>query len=312
MTAQSFSYDVSDEASKKFGHLMLLFSAIERSDASAQRNSEPMFDFYDRAARPMFAEYRSIVEGWLAEMGTTDAVELAAQMRSPDDEKYESGLIELVMHASFIRLGYKVEVHPALAGNQNRPDFLLKNADGAPLAYIEVTTINPPRADVSDERREAPIRDRLNQVELPEDMRLSYDVEEAGSTSPSLGRLVAQVEIWARREAETARAGNEVQKVFTAGEWKIRLCLLRGFRARRGGRKVAWFMNRVISIGLDDPAKALMSALKRKATRYGTLPLPYVIVVADRTECLAAFAGDLAGNVAGGLTSPHRVVRAKC
>jgi hypothetical protein len=283
----------------------VLFTAFDRTDASPKRQSEGLFAFYQRNSRQEFEAYRELLERWFAEMPPADAAALAGQMRGSGDLGFESGLIELVMHAALVRLGYRIEIHPTLDGNNNRPDFLIRSTDGEPLAYIEVTTINPDTESVADEQREAVIQDRLNAVQLPEDMRLSYHVEARGPNSPSLNRLVAQVEVWARTEAEAARSGTPVERVFSVGGWEIGLRLVPGFRPRPGGRQIAFAMQRVFSMDMAEPAAALMRALGKKATRYGDFGLPYVLVVADRTEKLAYLAGDFAENVAGGLFGPE-------
>jgi hypothetical protein len=283
----------------------VLFTSFPRTDASPKRQSEELFVFYERNSRPEFETYRSLLGRWLAEMPPAHAADLASQMKGSGDLGFESGLIELVMHASLVRLGHRVEIHPTLNGNGNRPDFLIRSADGEPRAYIEVTTINTDTKSVADEQREAVIQDRLNAVLLPEDMRLGYHVEKRGPHSPSLNRLVTQVEIWARTKAEAARSGATVKRIFAVGGWEIGLRLIPGFKPRLGGRQIAWAMQRVISMDTAEPAGALMRALDRKATRYGQLGLPYIIVVADRTEKLAYLAGELAENVAGGLFGPE-------
>ena len=283
----------------------MLFRNIDRTDAAPKRQSETLFTFYDRTSRPEFGTYRGLLEGWLAEMPLADAAGLVAQMKESGDLGFESGLVELVTYASFVRLGYRVEVHPALKENKNRPDFLLRSTEGEPLVYLEVTTINPASDDVADERREGLIHDRLNRVRLPKDMRLSYQVVKRGTDSPSVNRLTADVEIWARDEEEAARSGDVAERLFRVGGWEIGLRLVPGFKPRPGGPQIAFSVQRGFSMDAAEPGAALMAALDRKATRYGDLGLPLVLVVADRTERLAYLAGDFAENVAGGLFGPE-------
>jgi len=226
-------------------------------------------------------------------------------MRQSGDLGYEGGLVELMMHASLTRLSFEVEVHPTLEAKGNRPDFLLRNADREPVAYVEVTTINPTKDAVAADRREAVIYDRLNRARIPEDLRLSYHVERCVADSPSLNKLLAAVEIWAREVADEARSGAVMERVFEAGDWEIGLRLVAGFRPRPGGRRIAFAMKRVFSMDTAEPAQALIATLDGKATRYGDLDRPYLLVVADRTDRLAYLAGDFAGNVAGGLFGPE-------
>ena len=282
----------------------MLFRDFIRTDPSSKRDSETSFAFYDRSSRPEFSTYRKVLASWLNEMGPAGAAELVAQMSGGGDLGFESGVFELMTHASLMRLGYEVEIHPALKENNNRPDFLVRSAAGAPLAYVEVTTINPEIGDVADRQREGPVFDRLNRVQLPEDMRLGYHVEARGTASPSLKRLAADVESWARTVSAEVRSKGQVERVFKAGDWEIGLRLIANFKPRPGGPQIAFRMLRVFSMDTAEPAAALMAALDRKATRYGDLGLPFILVVADRTDRLGYLASDFAANVAGGLFGP--------
>ncbi len=283
---------------------MNLFDDIVRSDDSQKRQGESLFRFYNRTSRRAFQPYRDLVHKWLNEMPPSAAVALTGQMRTDDDLHYSTGLCELVTHASLRRLGFDVEVHPVLKSNANRPDFCV-TTDGQKLAYVEVTTINPPRDEIASDRREAQIYDRLNQLSIPDDLRLGYDVLVYGLSSPSLARLAAEAGRWVLANADAARRKEEVQGVFEAGDWKIQLHLFGGFRARAGGPRIAISSGEAFSRDIFEAGNTLAAAANRKATRYGDLDLPFVIVLFDRTETVAIMSSDFAESVADGLFGPE-------
>jgi hypothetical protein len=66
-------------------------------------------------------------------------------------------------------------------------------------------------------------------VKLPPGHRLSYDVVEYGKASPRLGKLCNDIESWTAKLAVDDPAVIPI-RVFEAGDWKIELTLIGGFR----------------------------------------------------------------------------------
>jgi hypothetical protein len=106
-------------------------------------------------------------------------------------------LAELTIHAALIRQGYTVEVHPPCPHPTRRPDFLAKDIDGNPVAYVEVTMFGPAQEIVGQSNREAAIYNAIDRTTLPPGFRLSYDVVSYGQSSPNVGTLCREIETWA-------------------------------------------------------------------------------------------------------------------
>lgn len=278
---------------------MLVFDKKDRTDNRSKGKGEGLFGFYDRASRRPFAVFRDIVNGFVAEMPAGAAAEVVARMRKGEDLGFASGLSEIILHAVFRRLRFTLEAHPEIPGTTHRLDFLVCRQDGERLAYLEITTMNPPAAQVARERREAVVFEALNDAALPEDLRLSYEVASYGQASPSAKTIRTAVERWAAEHAGAARDGEEVQEEFDVDDWRFRLALMCGFATRPGGRRIALYgtMNGRI-VGSMPSTDGLAKALKAKATKYGDLDLPYVVAVFDRTDSLACFSRDFPRKVA--------------
>jgi hypothetical protein len=178
---------------------MPLFEDKQRTRTEPKKAGESDFAFYDSSARPEFDTYRALINGWIAELPQTEQAEMIARMKNSDSLVYQAALAELTIHAALIRQGYKVEVHPVSPHPTRRPDFLIKDQDDTPVAYLEVTTFGPTLEDVGMSNREAAIYNAINKTKLPAGHRLSYDAVYRGETSPNTGKVCAEIEKWVRR-----------------------------------------------------------------------------------------------------------------
>lgn len=87
------------------------------------QRGESLFQFYDECGRSGYDEFRSIVNGWLAEMPEGERGDLITRMQNGGDREFRTALCELQVHAFLIRSGYTVVVHPQVPGSTKHPDF---------------------------------------------------------------------------------------------------------------------------------------------------------------------------------------------
>jgi hypothetical protein len=107
---------------------------------------------------------------------------------------------------------------------------------------------------------------------------LGYNLVRAGKSSPALKPLIADVERWARENAESAKT-KEVTKSFTAGDWIIELDLYSGGSDTEPSAQAIGVAS--MRGGMIKPHEDLRDALGEKSKRYGALDKPYLIAVAD-------------------------------
>jgi hypothetical protein len=260
-----------------------LFEAHPRTRTEPLGRGDDLFEFYDTCARHGYDEFRSIVNAWLAEMPTEARAELITRMRNGGNREFQSALCELAVHAFLVRSGYKVVLHPDVPGSTKHPDFAATDQEGNVVAYVEVTTVNPPDAQAAELNRENPVYNAIDAAKLPAGSCLGYRLVRAGKSSPPLRRLVADVERWARENEEAAKLG-EVSGRFTAGDWEIELDLYAGGSSSEPSSKAIGAAD--MRGGLITPHKDLRGALDEKSDRYGTPDAPYLIVVADAKDQL--------------------------
>ncbi|MBN9218373.1 MAG: hypothetical protein J0I79_10500 [Mesorhizobium sp.] len=268
---------ISEDSSKEVP-MPALFEDKKRDRTSPKKAGEDDFAFYDSSARKPFALYRQLVNGWLAEFPQTEQADLVKRLRGGSNVQYQATMAEIVVHAALRRLGHTVEIHPFCPHPTRRPDFLVKDANGGPLAFVEVTTFGPDLETVGRDNREAAIYNALETVKLPAGWLMGYSVEKHGKSSPSLGKLRSEVEAWGAQEC-----GDNVQhmpsRIFDATDWKIELTLHGGYdKEKLYERKIAAAMSGVRSVA---PHLDLRQALEIKGQRYRISETPYLIVVAD-------------------------------
>ena len=151
------------------------------------------------------------------------------------------------------------------------------------MAYIGVTTVNPPAAQIAEMNRENPVYNAIDDAKLPAGSTLGYKLVRAGKSSPALRPLVADVERWARDNAGEAKT-REMRKTFTASDWVVELDLYSGGSNPQPA-------DRAIGVaemrgGVIVPHKDLRDALYEKTRKYGALDKPYLIAVADGKDQL--------------------------
>jgi ribosomal L7/L12-like protein len=256
----------------------VLFEKRERTRKEPLQHGEALFDFYDRCASPGYDEFRSVVNGWLAQMPADDRDALISRMRYGGDREFGASLAELSLHAFILGSGCKAIPHPEVPGTTKRPDYLVTDQAGAPVAYVEVTTVNPSDQQDAEKNRENPVYNAIDAAGIPAGTSFGYRLVRAGKNSPALKPLVADVERWARDNAEAATT-KHVSKTFVAGEWLIELDLY----AHGGNGDPASHAIDVVHMGgaIVKPQEELRDALYEKTLKYGAIDRPYLIAVAD-------------------------------
>lgn len=257
----------------------MLFDDKERTRTTPRKPGEHEYDFYDSSASEGYQVYRDLLNGWIAALPEAERSETINRFKKSDNLGYRAVLAEVTIHAALIRQGYTVEVHPHCPHPTNRPDFLVKDADGKSVAYVEVTSFGPGADDVARSNREAQIYNAIDKAKLPAGFRLGYDIVAYGQKAPSLNKLCKSIETWAAAGAAGYEQSNSPIQVFDAEDWKIELTLIGGFKTEgEADRAIARAMGDVRQI---TPAIEIREALKKKSSRYGVLEAPFVIAVAD-------------------------------
>jgi hypothetical protein len=253
-----------------------LFPDVARSRNEPKRQGEKLFDFYNQCIRPGYDEFRSFVNGWIAQLPAPDQAEILSSMSRGGDQQFQAGLIELLVHAFLHGSNQKVLVHPTIEGSTKHPDFAVIDCDDRVLAYVEVTTINPADVVDAEANREAPIYNAIDRLKLPLGCVFGYDVIRTGTSSPPLAPLTRDIEAWVK-ESNAENTERKITRRFIAGDWELELDLFSGGSIQHD-RAIGMASG---GVGWIAPHLDLRGALELKAKRYGSLQASYLIVVAD-------------------------------
>jgi hypothetical protein len=260
---------------------MKLFEDKERTRMEPKAPGEDDYTFYDSGARPGYDDYRARLNSWLAEMPEAAQKDLVPRFRKNESLEYQRALAELNIHAALKRQGYTVEVHPESENTDRKPDFLVKNAEGQLVAYVEVTTFGPARELIGKQKRAADVYNGIDKARVPAGCRLGLDIVKHGARTPSLKTLRRKIEAWVR-SAGKIDSNDPPAKLFEIDDWKIEIVLFGGFKedaVPTHAIATAMGEGRIVKAETE-----IREALSDKGKRYGKLDAPYVVVVADCKE----------------------------
>lgn len=255
-----------------------------RTDDSPQEYTEPFFTFLNRSADAEISQIRDRLEEWFQRYPEEERAELQSRMLAGNDS-FNAALLELYLHRALTIAGCTVAVHPQIeAAEGKRPDFLVIEPSGSKfLLEARVAT------GISDEERgaEARMDDFLERVSrLNSDYML--DVRTSGAQPHGFGIRafmawikgeLGKLDYSSIRASHAEKDSKPVELKYPNDEWEVRINVYAKSEENRGtsGSLISY------STGARciDPYGHVRDAVQRKASRYGQLPLPYLIAVLD-------------------------------
>jgi hypothetical protein len=262
---------------------MRLFDEYERSDISHSSESEDLFSFLNRSARPDVVNIRAELKRWFEIYPAEDQAELRSRFR--DRRQHLSAWWELYLHQLFTLLGFEVEVHPELAGLRTRPDFKAAGPTGAFLleaATTEAGIDEPGRNDT----REGWIVDALNGAPHPK-FFVGLRFRLVGQERPRNSEVAGPVTVWldGLDADEILATSNLPAKEFAFLDWRIFVRAIAKSPEWRGvhegdpligmGRATGGFVN---------DRERMLAKLRDKSGKYGTPGLPIIVAVNLRSS----------------------------
>lgn len=263
-----------------------VFDDIVRTDSSPAAHAESSAEFLNRAQGAYWDQVRQLVEGWASHLDRESFADLSKRLRSPDHRQSQGAFLELYLHESFLRAGYRVEPHPVLEGTSRRPDFLATK-DGHGM-YVEARSISPSDAEVADSNRLKQVYDALDQLDSP-NFFLWVNVGEQGPRPLPAKPLRRELEQWLETldpDEVTQQAQDDWDDEgrpaleWARDGWRLHFEVMPKSPEARGEpglRPLGAFGGR--SAGVIDDAPSIKRALSRKGSAYGTLDYPFVVAL---------------------------------
>lgn len=301
-----------------------LFDAVERTDKGPMRYSEDRFGYYNRSARPPVGRIRSLLQRWFDRYPGPHQAELRTRFRTD----FDAAFYELFMHELVLRLGYTTEVHPVIdPGATRRPDFLVRSDSG--YQFLLECTLARDESEEEEGRRKVQevLLDSINQLQSTNFM-LDVDIHRVTTEAPS-GRAIKE---FLARELASLDPDELSRRYASEGGWEALPELVYAtdkvhlvFRPipvrpdRRGKIERPIGMLGPVEMVEINPMLAVRRTVKKKATAYGDVRMPYVLAVnavaehgPHRTDFIEALFGDVNLRVsrhASGRGSDSRWVR---
>lgn len=256
----------------------MIFSPIDRSDASAQLSSESEFQFLDRSSRPEIGIVRCLLEDLVAQYPSDERIELIKRIQSGNDTNFNSAVFELILYSALTKLGYNLQPHPILSnGSTKRPDFLVTTQDGSQF-YLEAVLAS--HENGSHYGKQKMIQTTLDAFQKERHEKFKVDFKYTGfpTTQPSKKDLISCVHKW----LDSLDPDNEDVKS------KMLLWSHEGLQLRMrprpispGNRGKLKSLRGISSRGVSmvDSTSAIRKSITSKGNRYGELDKPYLIAV---------------------------------
>ncbi len=272
-----------------------LFDSGPRTRASGRRYNEPIYSFLNSSAWRSVERVREFWEGWFAQYPDDKKEGLAARFQSYDDHPHLSAFLELFTFAVLKRADYNVEVEPPAGARAL--EFLATEARGDLKFYVECTATGQPRADASADSREDDVNEALNNVPTGRYV-LGVSYPKRGAGAPPLKRI--QRDVAERMSSLALGPPRECEWTWEDAGWSIQFWAVPydtdvtddpdDDEAGLGfiGPKV---FDRVEHL-------RLRSAIDRKASKYGDLGEPLLVVTnstqhQSERDLMTALLGDV-------------------
>ena len=263
-----------------------LFDCVERTYMGYSRYDESQFRFLNRSAREGANNIRKTLEQWFARLPEQNRKWLRRRFRKGDRD-HGGAFLELATHEILCEIGAFVEVDPDLDGKT--PDFAATY--GGERILVECTVSQNSDKEIKALERRNCILQAIDSIETG-NLFLDVTLEPSGNldTTLDIEPLVNGLEMWlegVKRELRNRLQSTNPNEPMVSLEqevfpwyregWRIRFGLSYGrpdFLIGSGSRAIGirtW-------VGVIGGGCQLRKSLKKKANKYNSTGVPYLIV----------------------------------
>ena len=265
----------------------LLFDSIERNELKSDTPSGSIFRDINHYDWPGATFIRNTLESWFEKYPTRHRTDLRERFRSDRDQNHEGAFFELFLHEVLTRLGFSLEVHPEIAGSNDRPDFLVSRHNRR--FYLEATVRSQRTGPFARHPNEKDVIEKLNTL-VSADFGVTVHMD--GTLSRTLSRrdvvrpfeellkshdpddVQRQIDEKGRAAAPSAR--------IESGNWSLKGWLLPISPGNQKSDSSRQFVIGHHRAAFTDCATPIRDALKEKAQKYRNLDSPLVLAVNAR------------------------------
>ena len=272
---------------------MRMFDAFDRDDLSPYRFGESLWTFLNRSGLSAAETARTFMGNLLDEYPAKERDELIARLRS---EEFEGAYFELLLHALLIRHSADVRVHSSeSSGNSRRPDFLATFPGGQTAIFEAVLSKDMSSSEEAVEAGWFQFFHEINQIPS----RFYIGIEMSPNRTPERPPAPRKVRAFLNRKLALL---DELEKqnllevkidrdrgvfptcTFKDGDIAIEFTFLPRDHTQRGiGGSIGIYPTKSKS---GRSSSAINTAVEAKASKYGDLKHPYIVVVNSLSQWL--------------------------
>ncbi|RKX45623.1 MAG: hypothetical protein DRP64_04410 [Verrucomicrobia bacterium] len=258
--------------------MLSLFSNTTRNCTTPSCHSEPHYAYLDKSSRDSAEEIRRTLDNWYNKLAPDGDGDLVQRFQSHDNWEHLAAFYELYTFALLDGIGFSVEIHPKVSGNEGaRPDFLATN-DFIEV-YVEATIATDPSSVLAGEKMIGELIDAVNSMD---EKRCFLDLEFSGlpTTQPPVNQLIRRLRGWLDEiNLEKIELENPPELDWRHEDLRFKfhpLPLNFPHSPKKGDRVIITWSDGFKSIS---PQRAIRNSIVKKAKRYGVLDKPFIVCV---------------------------------
>ncbi len=284
---------------------MQLFDAGVRTELRFKKETESSFVYCNQSARPSVVVFREMIEAWFARVNEQGKDDLRERFRSSKEPNHMGSFFEIYLHELLSRLGFELQLHPAIQGRNTRPDFVVSN-QGVNQFYLEATLAGlPSQKEQGANARMGIVYDVIDTIETP-NFFLKLGIRGTPCTSPPTRTLRLDLTNWL-----ATMDPDYIQQLLRGGKnseipvfpwqhegWNLLFTPIPKSSKLRGQPGVRPIGMKMPEGGWMNTHGEIRKAIESKAKKYGDLQLPLIIAVnavgdhCDNIDIMNALYGD--------------------
>lgn len=260
---------------------MRLFEDKLRNTIEHKTSSKAMFTYLDESSHSKAEYLRKLLNRFFETFNLNstpeETKEIYQRIKSNNDE-FHSAFFELMIHFILINQGYELEIHPTLDNCSKKPDFLVKHKNGENF-YLELVTVQ----DVSGCKHIEQVNDVFFQNQHDNFCVITEHNNGQMNSSPKVKDLRNKIFTWLDNldpDTELLRDKNHLSSMkWEHDDFSINIKAFPLSKDQRA-KGLCLFNGSISPERIITTEQNLIKSLKKKATKYGSINIPFIIAVA--------------------------------
>jgi hypothetical protein len=256
---------------------MSIFDDITSDDEGPPSQDETAFSYLNRSNRIEATRVRQNIDRWLEHYPKDHREALVGRLRSAIDDQHKSAFFELLMHELMLARSLKIiAIEPPIAHTKRLPDFFVGSDKGERFYLEAVTTTGRSKDDTAAQARLNSALAAINNTQSPAHF-LDLTVRGVPSENISIRKMRRALRAWIESLPDGERAKDAAPFIFA--EHEVCITIRAWPRHQRDPQASRAIGVRHFPLQQVVPHEDVHTALKKKASRYGSLDQPYVVAI---------------------------------